>query len=416
MLEITTYADTRIKKNHCIQALSSYLSTKELSGVISSTITPPKEFRSNDKEFDLKIEVINRSSLDLINYIKLHTKETGNRYYFVNGYRFISESIALLNLELDVCNTYSTELNSKIFKNVKIKRQHKDRWRLHNQTYYRIYDEFDEGFGDVGSEVELNEPMSTEECYVISKQIEDSDSLHVCNSTIINQLAFNTSKTITTYSNYIDDISITGSNYGYKCVFAYCTQSDKLLSLYVNFTNKTNFTVLGNAFLLRRDGHNNRYYFYIGYWSNNKFLPVTKTDIGTWADLESSTLEIENITGNGEILIKRTSNLTLATSIDVGEYYELGDIINNYISSISSTKASSINVPGINYINKADSQIKKITSVPFTPTYIESIDNLGVVLNSLISYTAKKDLGSWHYSKSLNKGVMNRVQSLESKL
>lgn len=416
MLTITTYGDIRIKKNHYIQSLATYLSSKELTGVVSSAITPPKEFRSNDKEFDLKIEVINRSSLDLINYIKLYTRETGNRYYFVNGYRFISESIALLNLELDVCNTYATELNSKIFKNVKIKRQHKDRWLLNNQTYYRIYDEFDEGFGDVGSEVELNEAMDTEECYVISKQIEDSDSLHVCSSTIINQLAFNTSKTITTYSNYVDDISITSSDYGRKCVFAYCTQSAKLLSLYVNFTDKTNFTILGNAFLLRRDGHDNHYYFYLGYWSNNKFLPVTKTDIGTWGDLESSTLEIKNITSNGEFLIKRTSNLTLATSIDVGQYYELGDIVNNYIGSTSATKTSSINIPGINYINKTDSQIKKITSVPFTPIYIESIDNLGVVLNSLISYTAKKDLGSWHYSKSLNKGVMTRVQSLESKL
>ena len=416
MLTITTYADTRIKKNHCIQLLSNYLTTKEITGVVSSTITPPKEFRSNEKEFELKIEVLNRSNLDLINYIKLNTKETGNRYYFVNGYRFVSETIALLNLELDVCNTYATELNSKIFKNVKIKRQHKDRWLLHNQTYYRIYDEFDEGLGDVGSEVELNEPMSTDECYVISKQIEDSDSLHVCNSTIINQIAFNTSKTITTYTNYVANLSITGSTYGGKCIFAHCNQSEKLLSIYINFANKTNFTILGNAFLLRRDGHNNQYYFYIGYWSNNKFLPVNKVEIGTWGDLESSTLEIQNITGNGSFVLRTTNNLTLSTSIDVGSYYDLENIINNFSTYLSGTKSSTLNIPGINYLNKTDSQIKKITSVPFTPSTVNSIDNIGVVLDSLISYTTSKDLGSWHYSKALNKGVRERLQSLESKL
>ena len=129
MLALTCYYNTHIKKNHCLSYLTQYLSGKEVSEVEQTEIETCRGFEENAQSYSIRISLTNGNSVNKIDYVKLVDKTSNRdvRYYHVVSFRYVSQYVYELNLELDTVNTYASFLTSGKFKNVKMKRRMKDR-------------------------------------------------------------------------------------------------------------------------------------------------------------------------------------------------------------------------------------------------------------------------------------------------
>lgn len=123
-MQVTFYKNCKIQPNHYIQNLSDYLANLNN---YSTDLTTCKAFASDEDNFSIRISVENLSELSNWNYVEIQN-DTIIRYYFVTGFRYISESIYEFDLALDVVNTYQTDImKNDNFRQVKINRRHKNR-------------------------------------------------------------------------------------------------------------------------------------------------------------------------------------------------------------------------------------------------------------------------------------------------
>ena len=175
MIQLKTYADVNIQDNHYIESIEDYLAPFEVTGAIKETEILCKDFDSDEDAFTIK--VTNQGTIDdiqAINYIRM--QDIDIKYYHVVSYKRLSEKVWQLALELDVVNTYQSEIkNTTNLKQVRIARRHKDRWSQSSidKSYYRVFDKVDEELGDhICSEVESKQNINSNDCYLVSRSID----------------------------------------------------------------------------------------------------------------------------------------------------------------------------------------------------------------------------------------------------
>jgi hypothetical protein len=147
----------------------SKLSTKE-----TFTLADSKAFKSDLDSFSVRVDLSEKSSDIYANYKDFNYCTIGDtthtQMYFITGWTNISQYIYEANVTIDVVNTYNKDaMNKDLFKQVSVKRRHKNRWKItegDTGLYQRIYDEVDEGLGQVTSEVEKS-PALTDTTYDI---------------------------------------------------------------------------------------------------------------------------------------------------------------------------------------------------------------------------------------------------------
>ena len=169
---VTFYKNCKIQPNHCIQDVMTYLSKLSTKEVF--TLADSKAFKSDLDSFSVRVDLSDKSSDIYANYKDFNYCTIGDsihtQMYFITGWTNISQYIYEANVTIDAVNTYNKDAMDKdLFKQVSVKRRHKNRWKMtegDTGLYQRIYDEVDEGLGQVTSEVEKS-PALTDTTYDI---------------------------------------------------------------------------------------------------------------------------------------------------------------------------------------------------------------------------------------------------------
>ena len=420
---VTLYQNCKIQPNHYIENLETYL-----KGLTSQTkeINTTKEFISDKDSFSVRVEIdrytTKKIDLGTINYCKLSTVDTSEkaiereqfRYYFVTGFRNISQFVYEFDLSLDVVNTYQNDVtNVDNFKQVSIKRRHKNRFKESDGKYFRIYDEVDEGLGQVTSEVEINKNFSTSETYVITKQLTDSNDLHIPHPMIINQIAYPTASTASCSYYYANDINLDTTDNLTRAILIMADKSSTLINAYLDLYGKEGSNCVFNAALMARTT-NEQVHLFLGFMQNGKFVPETDREIGS---MYSYPLRAQNIKSTGSFKIYYSNNNTIAKSRTLGKEYSIGDLISNYTTVTSNLGSITASIPSINTINRTDSTIKQITSVPFRPDTMYYLTFNGVVIPEGVTTSIGHFVLADNYLTSLpTTTVTARDKKYESKL
>ena len=434
-LSIELYYDTKIKQNHVIENFSSYLNKHNGTSMYlaKKEIIGCKGFESDDDSFSIRVEMTETGiiMINSITYCKItglydnEDEDTTTRYYFVTGYRKVSDFIVDLELSLDIANTYAAELNGWSFKNVKMARRMKDRWKLYNQTYYRLYDKCDEGLGNVCTQVDFKEPLHNSTCYLVNRTLKTSDTLKVTYSMNINQICSPDDKTLSwRTTKYTTSIPSQGQlvNGKIRTYYLGTTELNKLMKLHMHLEGQSAFDVICQAFYVVTPSGDSKARLYLGTYENGYFTPLTDIELGT-ADYNFT---LTDIYGNESFMIKVEKQSRSMGTLDLNTSYYWNTLIdsNNYTSYGSTSSETWTTVPKIGSINKYSDDILNIMEIPMIPNSEDTayFPQIGVVANSdVFSNSYSLDLNPStseprHYTKTINKGVRTRNITMESKL
>lgn len=429
---VDLYYGTAIKPNHLIEDIDSYLDKhKATTGYLASNVLNGcKEFDSDKESFSIRVEIKSASIGVLVHlsYCKL-SGTFGDRYYFVTGYNKVSDYIVDINLQLDVVNSYQTLVLGNEFKNVKMKRKMKDRWKLYNQTYYRIYDKCDEGLGSVCTQVDFTQALHHSTCYLVTRTLKDSDDLHVPFSINTNQIFVDENVDnyydVTKYK--IDDLALgnlreTSSPYYNRRYLGY-TDLNHFMKLHLKLEGQSEFDVVCQAFFVHVPaGFTSKSRLYLGTYENKYFTPLRMIELGN----PTNSFTLTDISSDrGAIINVMKISLSYKNPLTLNEQYFYTTLIgDDYTSYGSSGTTTSIKLPSIATLDKYSDDLINVMEIPLVPGYwaISYIPGLGVVTNEdVIGDTYTLDLNPStteprHYTKTINKGVMTRNITMESKL
>lgn len=431
----------RFTKNHLIESLSTYLDTKNAyvfkDNSNTFTLSALKDFESNKTSFSVRIEFGNVKAIRNLNYVSIKNDDTNKsvtRYYFVNSVNVVSEYVADLLLELDVVNTYQRMLLTQTFRDVKMKRRMKDRWSKHNETYYRVYDEVDEGLGEVACEVEYKKTIGSDSCYIATTTIaDDENSLRVPFSVPLNKIYLEEGDTKRVTTNRITDttIGVTSDIYATK-VIGYCTNSEDFMRL--NVASGYDMSCLCNAFYLAYTVTisgtsiiNPHTVLYLGTYSSGVFTPMVYHYLNdSYCNYE---VTLKSIFSSGASVIYYENNASVKNSpvLTLNKMYSVDSLINlDAQKKLTSTVTyPTKTIISIHSVNRHDSNLQCVQDVPVMPNELDIIwmgDDVGAICKGVISERTTFDLNSLsttepiQYTKTLNPTVTNRVMSLESKL
>ena len=430
----------RFTKNHLIESLSTYLDTKNAyvfkDNSNTFTLSALKDFESNKTSFSVRIEFGNVKAIRNLNYVSIKNDDSSKavtRYYFVNSVNIVSEYVADLLLELDVVNTYQRILLTQTFRDVKMKRRHKDRWSKYNETYYRVYDEVDEGLGDVACEVEYKKTIGSDSCYIATTTIPDTvDSIRVPFSLPLNKVYLEEGATKRVTTNRITDTTIGASEIYATKVFGYCTNSEDFMRL--NVASNYDMSCLCNAFYLTytatiygtsiTNGHT---VLYLGTYSNGVFTPMVYHYLNdNYCNYE---VTLKTIFSSGTSVIYYETNVAVKHSpvLTLNKMYSVDSLITlDAQKKLTSTVSYPVQtITSIHSVNRHDSNLQCVQDVPVMPGELDIIwmgDDVGAICKGVITERTTFDLNSLsttepiQYTKTLNPIVTNRVMSLESKL
>lgn len=422
-IQLTTYEDVKIQQNHYIEDIESYL-MQRVSVYINEQTILSKDFDSDEEAFTIKA-TCNGDITDsnAINYAKLKDVTTGEiRYYFVTSVKRLSESVWQLALTLDVVNSYNSYvLNVNSFKQVSIKRRHKDRWKLNSTTskYERVFDKVDEGLDKVTSIVESKTNINSADCYLVSRDIPSIEATNFYNysSQLFSQIydnagtnyyyinrnlwsyTFDSSMSVNEWKSYLirsnDHLPLRFNMYGYDIIgdminiyiqrYAYLTTIYYNVKIGIYSQDGESFTCL-NVFEFNTMGKEvpSIYCYCEGLGAFKVYqdcacIPQVDSVAWSWSDL----------LGSGSLLKD---------------------------SQIIPTRTQ---IPSIDSINKSDSSIKTIINIPV------EIDSSNLVLfngyasavfNRTITYSKNIDVSATNVLSKINKVVRERDINFESKL
>ena len=426
---VDLYYGTAIKPNHLIEDIETYLDKhKATTGYLASNVlTGCKEFEADKESFSIRVEIKSASLGVLVHlsYCKL-SGTFGKRYYFVTGYNKVSDYIVDINLQLDVVNSYQTLLLSNEFKNVKMKRKMKDRWKLYNQTYYRIYDKCDEGLGSVCTQVDFTQALHSDTCYLVNRTIKETDDLKVTYSINLNQIFVDDKDSFYDVTRWkINDLelgSLIDSSYYNRRYLGY-TDLNHFMKLHLKLEGQSEFDVICQAFYVHVPNTSTNAYLYLGTYENKYFTPLREFYLGnpfnssfTLTTISSDAGALINVKGISRNYQKR---LTLS------EPYYYTDLISDDYTSYGSTGSSvSVRLPSIATLDRYSDDLINIMEIPLVPGYwaINYIPGLGIVTtDEVVGQTYTLDLNPStseprHYTKTINKSVRTRNITMESKL
>lgn len=443
MITLTAYSGVNFQRNHLIEELTTYLSAKtcyifDNSPHYQFKIAALREFESNMTSFRIRVSVKQGQTTKDVrrcNYIRLQ-EDLVTKYYFVTGVDYVSERVYDLNVELDVVNSYRQMLISATFSNVKMQRRMKDRWKLYNQTYYRVYDKVDEGLGDIASQVEYNEDVNSDSSYFATTTIPDSDALHVPFPIQLDKVYLDEGVKTDATSYEINgggDVtagSIQASSKSLIRCLMYCDSSDDILTGKILIGSAASHTSISNAIYI------NITYTYVsmvyhihiyeGIYSNSVFTPTTNNIIFDIASGLQTTynLILSKFFGSGSYKVLVQSVSSADTELTVGTPYSKSSIMEETSSYSGTRYTTTAYINPISSLNKNDSNLQQINDVPFVPSKWDLIymgTNVGTIVKGVANSTYTLDLnvsGSEprHYTKTINKKIMNRDIRNESKL
>ncbi len=431
---IYQYLNCKIQQNHYIENIDKYLTTIEDNSVVTQEINAPKAFMSDEDSFTIRVEVKDKSKFDSLNYVKLFndktdTTESISRYYFVVAKNYINENVYDLVLNLDVANTYQNlMLNSNNFKQVKINRKHKNRFVRESGTnrFYRKFDKVDEGLGSMPMEIEQVKSIAkaSNPAYIVTKSINNESSTSGSIS-LVNQVFFEESTRRFAKTNERTDITLSGNDF--RSIILYCDNAYDFAYCYADFYGQKGFYVYTNAVMLQEYivGNNFYTYYYLGYYSNNKFCITSKEKISSTANAE---LRLQQMKATGSFKVSYNTGVALKDITDpfeVGSSYTLSDLLASNYTTVNSTVSSiQIDIPSINTINKVDSNIKSIISLPcdmptYSFCYLNSELTNVVPNNNLVTNNGYINVSNDLYLDDellVSMPVMNRDATYESKL
>lgn len=422
-IKLTAYEGVKIQQNHYIEYIDIYLLDHESTTLKETTILS-KDFDSDEDAFTIKItNQGDNSDILNVNYVKLVDIDT--RYYFVTGAKRLSDAIWQLSLILDVVNTYSDDiLFANSFKQVSIKRRHKDRWKLNNTTknYERVFDRVDEGFDELTTQIETAREVNNEDFYLVTKEIPSVESADFwnfsgklfsqiyCNET--NQEEYNIINYYLNPANSdlcIPDIA--KINNVFVCGKPIlCTTSgitNHIADLFVvSMTSSTNTGTRqcsANLYSFKRT-------------ANGKYTCVDeRRTIIFGASPSTNSFHIEGLADN----LTWYYNTAFEPSIDSKEY-SLDELVGSSATkhSCSTYEVSTALVP-ITNIDTTDSSIKTIINIPVDVQNSNLVwfrEGACCVFNDLISNTKNLDISTDNVLSKINKVIRERNINYESKL
>ena len=427
---VDLYYGTAIKPNHLIEDIETYLDKhKATTGYLASNVlTGCKEFEADKESFSIRVEIKSASLGVLVHlsYCKL-SGTFGKRYYFVTGYNKVSDYIVDINLQLDVVNSYQTLLLSNEFKNVKMKRKMKDRWKLYNQTYYRIYDKCDEGLGSVCTQVDFTQPLHSSTCYLVNRTIKETDDIKVPYSLNVNQIFVDDNST--SYSAWyekLNDLSwnmLQDSYNNSRRILGY-TGTNKVISLHMTLGDTSSFDVVSQAFYLHVPGNSKttNVVLYLGTYIDKEFTPLRKIELGS----AYKAFSLTNMGGSDGFVISTAFSANFIDELKLNKAYNYSTLLitNDYTSYGSTGSSVSIKLPSIATLDRYSDDLINIMEIPLVPGYwaINYIPGLGIVTTEeVVGQTYTLDLNPStseprHYTKTINKSVRTRNITMESKL
>ena len=385
MIQFNLYV-VKFERNHYIEDIDEYLDKcEQLYNGYNKIIN--RDFLEDKSNVTLKIVTDDVSKkLKGFNYLRMEDDESGRvRYYFIDNMKYLNDGTTQVAATLDPVNSFQTYIKqTKNFKQVKMKRRHKDRF---SQYGSRIFDKVDEGFGDV-SVAELSQSsVSTKSSYIIYSQPTTTANESVINSTALIRRAW-CPKTQTT---------LTLNQYKYSL--------DK--DAFYNSDGSLKWTIDGST-----SGRYGRMFFYSNF--KNYGLTITinqpnnskpKTLYADAAFVYIRSYTVESSLGLTIVLMTYDKyTFTVTNSIDIDDYqcYTGRDNISIYFSSaygrVDDDSKSKVKIPDLSIgkvyykyelaagsetsvvasqvsvalqpldiMNLHDSQLKQIIEIPFIP-------------------------------------------------
>ena len=419
MIQLTYYLDCKIKPNHCIQSIETYLAT--LTSKDKIEFNDVKEFLNDEAEFGIKVDLTNDiENLNNINYCKI-TRDNVTRYYFITSKQWRSENVYLFGLELDVVNTYQEDvMNKDLYKQVKISRRHKDRWiKDHDNYYNRVFDKVDEGFGEVTGEVESKTDLTTEKNYVAYKALTTTDYVHNYTDKIIKYFVPKNTTTISANQNKTDIVQ--GDFYSGLGKILLYKDTDTIFKIAIQLKSGKKHWFYANGFVLR-----NRYEISASTLKVTAYIdiyPIRMNNSGNFYVLDKVTYSEGGLDttilvcfnylsafGTNEFYVygqKDTGDLTIGSSYDISGYY-------TYKRTITPTSVTDT-INGYNALNKVDSQLLQLQELPIGASNCINFGDNELVCNNEIA-SASKIISLDVNQKSIVKAPQTRAKVFESKL
>jgi hypothetical protein len=419
MIQLTYYLNCKIKPNHCIQSIETYLAT--LTSKDKLEFNDVKEFMNDEAEFGIKVDLSSDiENLNNINYCKI-TRDNVTRYYFITSKQWRSENVYLFGLELDVVNTYQEDvMNKDLYKQVKISRRHKDRWiKDHDNYYNRLFDKVDEGFGEVTGEVESKTDLTTEKNYVAYKVLTTTDYVHNYTDKIIKYFVPNLTKSITTNQNKTDIVQ--GDFYAGLGKILLYKNTDTIFKIAIQLKNGKKHWFYANGFVLR-----NRYEISASTLKVTAYIdiyPIRMNNSGNFYVLDKVTYSVGGLDttilvcfdylsafGTSEFYVcgqNDTGDLSIGSSYDISGYY-------TYKRTATPTSVTDT-INGYNALNKVDSQLLQLQELPIGASNCINFGDNELVCNNEIA-SASKIISLDINQKSIVKAPQTRTKIFESKL
>ena len=379
MIQFNLYV-VNFERNHYIEDIDVYLSNCEkLYGDYNRMIN--RDFLEDKSNVTLKIVTDDVSKkLKGFNYLRMEDEESGRvRYYFIDNMKYINDGTTQVSATLDPVNSFQTYIKqTKNFKQVKMKRRHKDRF---SQYGSRIFDKVDEGFGDV-SVAELSQSsISTKSSYIIYSQPTTTANESVINSTaLIRKMWCPRTQTTNVYKQYkysFDKNVLYNSSGSLKWTFK---------SRVFLFSNGTNYGV--TVRVNKRDSKEKVFYadavmFYIrtGYTSEQS-LPIVITlfsfDRYKYTVLkqyvvdgyECNKTDPDNISvyfgSTYGMVDSDISSIANIPDLSIGNVYYAYELAAGTETTVVSSLVTVTSEPLTNY-NLSDSQLKQVIEIPFIP-------------------------------------------------
>ncbi len=371
MLRLNFYK-VNFQPNMLVVGHGTYLSNHVVENIIvNEQIITPKDYISNNRTLTLRLET-NGGTLDEINYASICEDDLAViRYYYISNKVQVSEFIYDITFELDVVNTYQSEIwQQNNYRNVKVLRQHKNRFTKYDDKYYRIYDRVDENLGDLTQDITSETDVTDSESYVMAKGFKDMDLSDYLQGSLSlrSQLYLNTSSKVTC-KHYYGTMSVSTPANAYSNFYVmYANDASNLVNCTVNVTGVGMRKALAQCVILHVNPNDT--WLYAGTYNATTHLFTAKTTF-KFNSASGPTRTITGLEGNGSFTMLTAFQ---CTRIDNG--LSDGDTINIYTnwfkSVIPSSRQSQISstdylVPSIKEVSRVDSNIKQVQSIPFTP-------------------------------------------------
>lgn len=390
-----------MQPNHYYEDLTAYLNGQKTFALDEDYIN--RDFLEDNATIYLKIEKTDVIWTDY-NYMQLKSSDK-IRYYFITDFKYLNDGTWQITGTMDVVNSFQKDvINASQFKQIKMTRMHKDRLKSDGN---RIFDEVDEGFQpDIRSTTST--AVGNDRSYIMYKQDTTTDSGYVkSHSSQLRKLWYPETSQAVTIDQYKENHTLTfeisgGNHYlvvdgtTKASLTSYCPRflylSPSGLTVRINKPNYNQFSIFCDAILIHLDGdisslddtygaklttkyfkYDNGYLTYIG---SDTYDKATSYHLQVYG-LEEWSSYIDLMNRNDYPSLKADKKYLPSELVQVAAFATIG------ASQVIAT-ASPLKV-----VNKANSELKQITEIPFIPNS-SSLCYLGGDYNE-IGIKANKD-------------------------